>query len=352
MRIAIIIPRLASLGPVKVMQALTDRLSEYRELSVKVFYLDKESDPDISMKVPVFHYPKHSFSFESFDIVHTNGFRPDLLAFLNRGRIKCHISTIHNAVFNDLAYSYNLLVSWIFGHIWLLILKNADRLVCVSGTLKSYYEKWYSSSILEVIYNGISQSESLKASNDEVLFKIQEFHSKGFRVAGIIGMLTKRKGVDQILRSLCENKDFSLVIIGRGKTLHSLKELSKNLNIEDRTFFCGFRPDASKYLKYFDLFFMPSRSEGFGLALVEAVQQKVPVICSDIPVFRELFNEHEVTFFNPDNNESIEHAYKEAISNGNEKIEAAYSKYMSNYTDQLMADRYYQVYESLVKSYV
>ena len=77
---------------------------------------------------------------------------------------------------------------------------------------------------------------------------------------------------------------------------------------------------------------MPSRSEGFGLALIEAVQQKIPVICSDIDVFKELFTDDEVTFFKLEDHGSLSEAVKTAIETGLKKTENAYERYPKNYT--------------------
>jgi glycosyltransferase involved in cell wall biosynthesis len=91
---------------------------------------------------------------------------------------------------------------------------------------------------------------------------------------------------------------------------------------------------------------MPSKSEGFGLALVEAVQQKVPVICSDIAVFKELFTEHEVTFFKSDDMTSLVNALKFVDSTTSDKSQLALERYQNNYTDILMAANYYKLYRS------
>ncbi len=91
---------------------------------------------------------------------------------------------------------------------------------------------------------------------------------------------------------------------------------------------------------------MPSRSEGFGLALIEAVQQKVPVICSDIEVFKELFNNDEVTFFRLDNKNSMIDALKEVSESGSKKAALAYSGFKNKYADILMAERYNELYHS------
>jgi glycosyltransferase involved in cell wall biosynthesis len=344
MKIAIIIPRIDQLGPVKIVQSLVNLLGKSGNLQIKVFYLDKIVDPQVKILVPVerLHYRK--FCFSDFDIIHTNGIRPDLFAFNNREKIRYHISTIHNLVFEDLKFTYNRLVSFISGNLWLILWRRADKLVCVSNTTKIYYEKWFSSSKLGVIYNGIPVHENSIEPDNNVIKVIQNFRSEGFKVVGSAGVLTKRKGIDQILYMAAEVNYLAVVIIGTGKELKSLKRMSEKLKIADRCYFSGFMSSAVNYFKHFDLFIMPSRSEGFGLVLIEAVQQKVAVICSDIAVFRELFSSDEVTFFRLEDRNSLIEALREALKTGKNKTESAYVRYLNNYTDLLMADRYYEIY--------
>jgi glycosyltransferase involved in cell wall biosynthesis len=346
MRVAIIISRICQLGPVIVIQNIVNSLSDNPDIKIKVFYLDKDVDTEMLFKVPVERLIRSEFCFSEFDIVHTNGIRPDLFTWINRRKIKYHISTIHNFVFEDLSFTYNRLISSVFGNIWLILWKRSDRLVCVSNTMRSYYETWFSSSKLEVIHNGVSDNDNRILPDEEVINAVKGFRSNGLKVLGSAGMLSKIKGIEQVLYLLNNNREFAFVLIGDGKELHNLRSLTAKLNISDRVYFCGFRRNAVSYFKYFDYFIMPSRSEGFGLALIEAVQQKVPVICSDIPVFRELFNKEEVTFFKLDNSESLVVALNEAKMDGSKKASLAYSKYLNFYTDKHMSQKYLELYQS------
>jgi glycosyltransferase involved in cell wall biosynthesis len=346
MKVAIIIPRIDQLGPVKVIQTLVNSLSENDKIQIKVFYIDQLVDSQVKLMVPVEKLDQKTFDFNEFDIIHTNGIRPDLFAFLNRKKIKFHISTIHNFVFEDLLFSYNKIISFIFGNLWLLIWRGADKLVCLSPAMKNYYGRWFSRSKLEVIFNGIDEHDYPIIPDNEIMDKIAGFRSIGLKVIGSIGILTRRKGFDQILNLISINKELALIIIGKGKELGNLKALATKLGIHDRCFFCGFRSNAANYIKHFDFFIMPSRSEGFGLALIEDVQQKVPVICSDIAVFRELFTIEEVTFFELENISSLAEALEEACETGSSKVIPAFNRYQNNYTGKLMADNYLRLYHS------
>ena len=348
MRVAIIISRIDQLGPIILIQNLVNSLRSFTDLSLNVFYIDKDINDGIKMNVPVERLNRRNFCFADFDIIHTTGIRPDLFAFLHRKKIKYHISTIHNFVFEDLAFTYNKLISWFFGNIWLILLNRADKLVCVSAALKEYYAIWFKIEKLVVIYNGIGESDNSASPDKNTIKFIDSFHSKGLTVLGFAGILTRRKGVDQILRLLITEKDFAFVIIGDGKENTALMSEAKRLKVFDRCFFCGFKENAFSYFRYFDLFVMPSRSEGFGMALVEAIQQRVPVVCSNLKVFQELFNDSEVYYFKRDDQQSLTEAVKRAaFEKGTMKTDMAFERYQNNYTSKLMAESYYDLYCSV-----
>ena len=348
LRIAIIIPRLEHLGPVKVMQALVNSLHENKDLYITVFYIEKRIVEDLKIQVPVMRLIPRKFPFSDFDIIHTNGIRPDLFAFINRKKIKYHISTIHNFVFEDLSFTYNRLISLFFGNLWLCLWKKADKLVCVSDNMCIYYQKWFSSSQLEVVHNGISLQYEGDSPDGDIISIIENFKLRGLRILGTIGILTRRKGIDQILLMMERNKETALIIIGDGREIRNLQSLAKKLGITERCHFCGYRINAINYMRYFDFFIMPSRSEGFSLTMLEAAKNKVRVICSDLDVFKEFLNPDEVTFFKLEDINSLSAAIKESVYTGIEKAELAYLRFKNEYTDGIMASRYLELYKSAV----
>ena len=74
-----------------------------------------------------------------------------------------------------------------------------------------------------------------------------------------------------------------------------------------------------------------------------AVALKCNVVASDIPIFRELFNDNEVNFFEIDNMESLSEAIEKAMTV--DKSETALEKYMQKYTLDIFAERYLEVYK-------
>jgi glycosyltransferase involved in cell wall biosynthesis len=156
-----------------------------------------------------------------------------------------------------------------------------------------------------------------------------------------------RKGLEQIIKVLAMNSNLAFVLIGDGSEKENLLALAQKLNVSDRLFFAGFRKNSTDYLPLFDLYLIPSRSEGVSLALMEAVASKTPVVCSDIISFSELFEKDELTFFELDNIDSLNKAIVFSLENKDELIEKAFSKYLNNFTEKSMSRNYFNLYNWL-----
>ena len=101
-------------------------------------------------------------------------------------------------------------------------------------------------------------------------------------LATMIGPLLPRKGLGDLLRAASLLKDgfplAHLLLVGRGEQRRRLQALVRTLDIEDTVHFLGFRRDVDRILSGSDLLVLPSRWEGFGLVLLEAMNQGLPVV--------------------------------------------------------------------------
>jgi glycosyltransferase involved in cell wall biosynthesis len=79
-----------------------------------------------------------------------------------------------------------------------------------------------------------------------------------------------------------------LEIVGDGAELEMLRGRAHALGITDRVTFAGDQQDVRSRLRAMDVFVTASRTEGLPLAVLEAMAEGCPVICSDIPGHREL----------------------------------------------------------------
>lgn len=85
-----------------------------------------------------------------------------------------------------------------------------------------------------------------------------------------------------LLISCIQNLDVQLLLVGTGSCEAKLKKLVKQLGIEDKVIFAGYREDAVEIIKDADLLVISSDKEGFPYVLVEALLAQTPVVSTDV----------------------------------------------------------------------
>lgn len=185
---------------------------------------------------------------------------------------------------------------------------------------------------ISVVYNGV-YTENFKEK--ESLFYTPELPLRLVHVSRLI----HTKAHDLFLNVLmkCKEaygfKNWTYTIIGAGEEEEKLKELSRKLNLDDRVLFLGqvSREYLYNNLKDYDLFVLPSRFEGLGNVLIEAMSAKLPILCSNVDGPKEILcnDQHGYTFIS-ENIDDCANALFEIYKNyGNEemkrKVDKAYS---------------------------
>jgi glycosyltransferase involved in cell wall biosynthesis len=92
------------------------------------------------------------------------------------------------------------------------------------------------------------------------------------------GRLSFEKGFDVLLQAVSCVSNVFLWILGSGEEEEKLKSLAKSLGIANRIFFTGWQNNVVSHIATADIVVVPSRSESFGLAIIEAMAQVKPVI--------------------------------------------------------------------------
>lgn len=98
-----------------------------------------------------------------------------------------------------------------------------------------------------------------------------------------VGELNKNKNHKSVIEAmaLLENKQAHYCIAGNGPLLQQLQALAKKLHIADRVHFLGYRRDVPAILQQADIFVLPSRREGLGMAAIEAMYSGLPLVSSN-----------------------------------------------------------------------
>lgn len=346
MKIAYIVPSLINKGPVIVAHTIIKNIVNKVE-RVDVYYFDD----DLVLEFPCFTYKLDMsvpINFDNYDIVHTHGYRPDKYVNKWRKTIKKAktITTIHADIAQDFKFGYNKLFSLIFTPLWLNMMKEHDAVAVISYKLESLYKNKFKN--LFRVYNGVDIDLDESCVETHYVNKINEFKELDLKVIGSYAAVNKRKGIDQIVKLLSIRKDLALVFIGEGKEIKALENLAKKLGVYDRVVFFPYLKRPYNYIHLFDIYVMPSRSEGFGLALVEAALTKAAIVCSDIDVFKEIFDDTQATFFKLEDIDSLNLAVTEALITKETKGINAYKRATEYFSGKTMGINYLEFYKLTV----
>ena len=106
------------------------------------------------------------------------------------------------------------------------------------------------------------------------------------KVVGFLGRLDSCKGVDLLINAaaILSKKDplYHFIIIGHGAQRNQLEQLVLQLGLKENVTFTGLCKNPAEVISVFDIAVVPSRREAFGIAVIEFMRMKIPVIASPV----------------------------------------------------------------------
>lgn len=138
---------------------------------------------------------------------------------------------------------------------------------------------------VKVIYNPIDIKHIQSDADHGAIAKEHEhIFATNRKVIITAGRLVGEKDHKTLIRAFAkvnEQLDSKLVLLGEGSLKDDLKELTKQVGIEQHVHFIGFQQNPYVYFKQADLFVLSSLSEGFGHVLVEALAMGIPIVSTN-----------------------------------------------------------------------
>lgn len=358
MKIAMILPSLAKSGPGIQVESLCKEFLK-KKYVVEVFYIRETDNVSLEfygIKKTKLHFNKGVVdSFRTFDIIHSNGFYPDLIGLLigNYLSSTVHFTTMHNFIKEDIASRYSKAKAKLYSSLWLAVIKKIKYKIVFTDIAKKYYQPMIGNTIyiagsgidIPTVEGKINDKSEI---TDEFTKAICHFKNRNYKIIGTTLILTSVKKIDTIINALVELKDYAAIFVGGGSEENKLIKLATELNVIDRCLFIGFKENPCVYLNYFDIYAMPSSSESFGLSLFEAIISRLPIICCDLPIYEELLNAHSLHKFDGTTSDFIR-VISSIDDHDPDATFEAYNEVKEKYSMSKIALNYYNCYQDALE---
>lgn len=282
------------------------------------------------------------FKKKKFDIIHVHS---PILSFVPKLLNKKFVRTIHINDTNlgklDCSASYDIAISQE-----------------IYNKTKEHYN--YDSSQLTLINNGVSRNFFHTISEEEKKIYKCKWGIEDKLVIGLVGTFHERKGQDILINAVANlpkniRDKISLIFLGSGEKNEVLKveRLIKDKKLEDISLFIPFQ-DPIEIYKVFDVMVLPSRLEGFGLVVIEAMLMGNCVIRSDTEgAFEQIIDGETGFIFENENYYQLSEIILKIFKDDNLRKRVSYAgqKYALQYfTSETMVQKTLNVYSKLIKA--
>ena len=334
---------------------LSELFKKFKNIDIHLFTFDlyKEGDSIANNlnEIPVFYKSNMSINFlrklineNQYDIVHSHLPKSDLivgfLRMFSRSKFS-HVISVHAQY--GTRDRENKFKYFFTNKIWKYILNNSNGVIAISNKINSWLvvDKKINSQKIDTIHYGV-EMKSRNVVEKEAL------------TIGMAARILPWKGWDRVLKVAYalskKNIDFKLLFAGSDDEgyLSTIKKLISDYHLSDIVDIRNHYENIDEFFEEIDLFLFLSSSEGFGLVVLEAIENNVTVICSDISPLNEFVNGTEGSLVNRENSEHIADLVEKYASDNKfllKKVQREQKQFViDNFTIEISADKIEKFY--------
>lgn len=222
------------------------------------------------------------------DVMHSHGYKFNVqFALMPRGLRAAPVVTTLHGYTNSRRFSK----SWLYQTVDQILVNRLSHIVFVAPHMKNISTlRYIPDDNCSVILNGVDTDALKSAVAESIELKefIPDFENfvMGKKVVGAIGRLSPEKGFDILIKAFAEvlitHPDIRLIILGEGAQRQQLEQLARELGVSEYMRMPGYVENAGRYCSAFDVFVMPSYTEGLPISLLEALVAGAKIVASDI----------------------------------------------------------------------
>ncbi len=286
---------------------------------------------------------------DNIDIFH--GLSGEIPIGLKKKHIRSVVS-IHDLIFLRFPEWYNPVDRFVYNKKFKYACNHADKIIAISQQTKNDIIHFYNipPEKIEVIYQGCHPAfKTIKTADEKE--RVRKKYNLPDSFILNVGSIEPRKNAFQIVKAI-ENLDIPLVIIGKEtKYSQEIKQYIRRKNLHNRVFILqGFTmEELSTVYAMAEIFVYPSKYEGFGIPIIEALYSGTPVITTNSGVFSEAGGPFS-RYVNPNNPEELSQAISTILSNNDLRHEMTANGlyFAQRFNDDNIASQLIRCYKSFV----
>lgn len=279
-------------------------------------------------------------------IIHTHLEHAELLGKVASWRARCRhlVTSVHNNEPHDL--------HWPWRGVLRVLTRITRHYIAISDAVRKHMQ--HAAGIpdhrISTIHYGVRGPDRLESR--EALRQRLEIAPDAF-VVGFVGRLVPQKNVPVLLDAMSQCPEAQCVVAGDGPQRRELQQRAQTRGLSN-VHFAGHVPQAAELMPAFDVLCLPSRWEGLGLVLLEAMLRGVPIIGSRAGAIPEILDDGRLgMLFEPDRTEELVKAIRFAQNHPRERrqlAETALQYARTHYLVEHMLKRTTDVYERVLRS--
>jgi glycosyltransferase involved in cell wall biosynthesis len=234
------------------------------------------------------------------------------------------------------------------------VCKRASQGIAISNAVRSYLIKRGeipNGYTIDVVYYGFQKDISTNSVGLNLITNLMNGRNSNYKI-GTIGRLVPQKDYPTLLSAfsnvLESVPNIELYVVGEGHLQKDLIKLSEFLGVNDKVHWLGKTEYVNEFLSKIDLFILPSKYEGFGLVLLEAMVAKKPIIAANNSAIPEVLGKTYEGLFSTGDIEALAQQIKAAISDNSfsERLIQSYSSQLNSFDPSEMNRNIKNVYSN------
>ncbi len=339
-------------------------LTKFHPQNHYLIYALKKATPDLEIREVEYHYArKHSIKsyWRSYGVVKNvvndkidlfHGLSNEIPYGLKKAGIPA-VVTIHDLIFIRYPEYYPLLDRLIYRFKFRHAAQKADKIIAISKQTKQDLIRYFGikEDRIEVIYQNCNPIFHQMITQEARNVITQKYNLPEKYLLNV-GTIERRKNLMLIVKALKEVDNIHLVVVGKEtEYAETVKEFIGQNDLVNRILFLKnvTYNDLPGIYQQAEIFIYPSRFEGFGIPIIEAMHSGIPVIAAKGSCLEEAGGPGSI-YVDPDDEKDLANQIRNILINGEKKADmiSCGRQHLGKFEDKKIANQVIQLYQNII----